>query len=571
MTMTGKEEHVFRSSFADMVKEIVVPNVSYPTFAFDCIRKNLKFLGDRAAAVDAVRGQHLLYKDVEPLAVRFASALTRKGFEKGDVMFYVTYNAALLFALQFGVWLCGGAVKGCFQKEDADEMERQMMEVKCRFILCEPETAELVKAAAGRLGWPVHYLSIDGAVEGASSVEVMASADDGSAYNKDVPIDPEEDILLIPSTSGSTGSPKGALHTHRNLVILQASLGAPLDLEREDLGGETLLWVNGNFNVGPSFMFQNSVMLGNTYVSISKFKKDSYFRFIDYHKPTHLGLYPYVANIVASCPEMEVRDFSFIKSISLVGSVVGSSTIENLSKYFLQAKFEVIYGMTETLIISSHRFGLHHKILRDPVMEARCKVKLLEVDGEVYVSCGQLYPLVEAKILDVESGNALGSGSKGRILVRSPYIMKGYIKSASPLGYQSSVDEHGWLDTGDYGFIDEDGHIYIIERLKMIFKYLMHHVSPADIERVILEHQSVESVGVVGVPDPKSTSAAKAYIVIKPGCCTTEEEIKKHVADNMPFYKHLHGGVVFTDVLPESTGGKVDRAVLLSRAIQDSK
>ncbi|XP_046395108.1 luciferin 4-monooxygenase-like [Ischnura elegans] len=149
--------------------------------------------------------------------------------------------------------------------------------------------------------------------------------------------------------------------------------------------------------------------------------------------------------------------------------------------------------------------------------------------------------------------------------------MKGYINFSNKEGFRSVVDEDGWLDTGDLGFFDNDDHLYVIERLNMIFKYLMHQVSPVDIEGVILQHPSVQSVGVVGVPNPETTSAARAYVVIKPGCRVTEEEIKAIVADNMPFYKHLHGGVVFMDKLPESRGGKVDKPALLKQAIREKK
>ncbi|XP_071453195.1 uncharacterized protein [Hetaerina americana] len=572
--MEGREEdpHAIKSPLADVLKGVVLPKVPYTTFIFDNLRKNKKILGDRAVAVDIRRNQSLLFKDVEPMAIRFASALTKRGFEKGEVFFYITYNAALLYALHFGVWLCGGAVRGCFQEEDVAEVERQMKDSKSRFILCEPETSELAMMAASRLGWPVNYFSIDGDVNGASPVEEMALKDDGSAYKKDIPISPEEDILFIPCTNGSTGLPKGAKHTHYNLVAQGVSVGAPVDLEREDLQSETTLSIIGNFNVGPFLMIQISLMFGHTFISGSRFEKDIFFKMIEYHKPDTLVLFPYLANVISLSPELKNKNLSFIKKITLGGSVIDTSILGNLSKCFPNAIINTIYGMTETLLISSNGIGVHYKILRDPEKEALLKLKVLEMDKESHISCGPLLPLVEAKVVDVESGTSLERGSKGRILVRSPFIMAGYTTSGcnqdqNPL----PVDEHGWFDTGDFGFISEDGQVYVIDRLKLIFKYLMHQVSPADIERVILRHPSVQSVGVVGLPNPETTSAAKAYIVIKPGCSATEEEIKKLVADSTPFYKHLHKGVVFTDKLPETRGGKLDRAALMKQAIREMK
>ncbi|XP_046394661.1 4-coumarate--CoA ligase CCL1-like [Ischnura elegans] len=563
MKGTGEDSLIVRSPFADLGKDLDVPNIPYPHFLFDCLRMNKKVLEDRVALMDALRKQTIMYKDIEPMAIRFASALTKRGFQKGDVFFYITYNSALLFVLQLGVELCGGAIRGCFQREEPGEVERQMRETKTRFILCEPETEKLVKMAAGNLDWPVNYFSIDGNVNGASPVEEMAYKDDGSAYNREIAINPEEDIMFIPSTGGSTGIPKGVLHTHRNVVTMQVGIGAPFDLERVNWKIRTVLAVFGNFSVASTLAVQNALIFGDTLIIISIFDMDTYFKFFDHYKPSYIALYVYLANILIKSPELESREVSFVENILLGGSVSNPSMVNAVRKKFPHAKIDAMYGMTETLIISSNIYGQHYTVVMDPEKEALCQNKVLTIDGESYVSNGVLVSMVEAKIVDLDNGKALGRHAKGRLLVRSPLIMKGYLVPSEKQGIVSKRDENGWFDTGDLGFFDEDGHLYIIERINMIFKYFMHMVSPADVEEIILQHPCVQSVGVVGVPNPETTSAAWAYVVIKPGKSVTEEEIKQHVAENMPFYKHLHGGVVFMDKLPESRAGKIDRAALL--------
>ncbi|XP_046394820.1 4-coumarate--CoA ligase 1-like [Ischnura elegans] len=569
MESTGEDSLIVRSPFADMVKDLNIPNVPYPHFLFKCLRMNQKVLADRAAVIDAFREKSLMYTDIEPVAIKFASALTKRGFQKGDVFYYITYNVALLFGLQLGVELCGGIVRGCFQQEEPGEVERLMKETKTRFIMCEPDTEKLVKMAAGNLDWPVNYFSIDGHVDGASPVEEMAFEDDGSAYNKDVVIDPEEDIMFIPSTSGSTGKPKGALHAHRDMVALLVGMGAPFDLERVNWESNTLLGLMGNFSVGSTLVVHNSLVLGDTVILMSSFDKESFFKFFDHYKPTYLAMFVYIANIVTRSQELESRDVSSVRKLLIGGSVLNPSTVEILGRKFPNAKLDAMYGMTETLSISSNIYCQHYTVTLDPEKEALCKSKVLNIDDESHVSTGVLLPMVEAKVVDVESGRIVGRRSKGRILVRSPFVMKGYLV---PPGIQMwGRDENGWFNTGDLGFFDEDGHLYIIERINMVFKYFMHMVSPADIEEVIFRHPSVQGVGVVGVPDPETTSAARAYVVIKPGKSATEDEIKQFVADNLPFCKHLHGGVVFVDSLPESRGGKLDRAVLLRLAKQEMR
>lgn len=553
------------SPFKEVAKNLVVPDVSLPTFVFRSIKLNEKILGDKPVLIDAVSGQVILFKEVEPLARRFASALARIGFQKGDVLYYMTYNAALLYVLNFGVWLCGGAIRGCYQKEEKEEIERQMKETKCRFVLCESETAPVVKWITERLGWPVKLLSIDGEVEGAMAVEDMVYKDDGCGMTEEVQINAKEDIVCIPSTNGSTGLPKGTLHTHHNIVGLLAEIGAPLDLEKFPSSLSTILSVMGNFNVGPFLSFHIAVIFGHTFISISKFDVTSFFKYIEKYKPNVIFLFPYLANWFARCQELDKLDLSCVKEITCGGSVVDKAVLTILNERLPEVKISVLYGMTETLLVSSVSFGQYF------LPGKSCKLKVQQIEDEHYVSCGPLLPFVEGKIVDIETGKVLGRKSKGKLLVRTPLVMKGYLKGPEGKGYASGVDEDGWLDTGDVGFFDEEGHLYIIDRLKSIFKYHMHQVSPAEIERVIGEHPSVLSVGVVGVPDPNTTSVARAYVIVKPGHSVTEDAIKKHVEERTVSYKHLHGGVVFVDKLPQTRGGKLDRTTLLKRAIQEMK
>ncbi|XP_046394539.1 4-coumarate--CoA ligase 3-like isoform X2 [Ischnura elegans] len=523
------DSKIVRSSFADIEKDIIIPNVSYPEFIFSCIRRNMHILGDRPALVDTVRNQSLLFKDIEPMAIRFASALTRRGFQKGDVFFFVTYNSALLFALQFGVQLCGGAARGYYQGAQADELEQHMNISKVRFILVEPGTAERVKMAAERLAWPVDYFSIDGAVEGAYPVEEMVREDDGTAYSGDVSINPKEDTLVIFTTSGSTGQPKGVLHTHHSMTALMAIVGGPFDFEREQLKGDTTLCILGNIGIGSYISVHNALIHGDTFVFVSKFEKSSFFSLFNQHKPKNLGLFVYAANEVCRSPEIDEIDVSFVKYILMTGSVVNTATAETVMKKFPHAKLDTAYGMTETLAVSSYHFFLPYKIRRGREKEVLQEIRKRKTRDDEYVSNGMLIPFAEAKVTDVESGNIVERGKAGKILVRGPCIMKGYVDSSA------------------------------------------EKVSPAEIEGVILQLPAILSVCVVGVPHPTTTSAATAYVVVKQGYSVTEEEIIKHVAENLPYFKHLHGGVIFRNQLPESRGGKVDRAALLRESTRNIK
>ncbi|KAG8224161.1 hypothetical protein J437_LFUL005545 [Ladona fulva] len=528
-----KDEIIFKSPFYKKAIGLEVPNVSLPKLLFSALDKIYDVVKDNIWVMDVIKETSYKFSDIKPLTTRFASALTRIGFKK-------------------------------------EEYKRQMLETSARFIVCDPETAPSVKWAAGQLDWPTNLLSIGGEVEGATSVEEMIETDDGTAFPHDMEINSKEDILAIPNTSGSTGVPKGAMHSHYNFISLFLSLNSCGATEMDEMIGKSVLTSMGNFGVAGLGSLCRSIASGYSNYSISKF---DHRKFVDYllkFKPSGLYIYPYVASWLARAPELNADDFSFIRRISLVGTVMDLATAKILSSKLPQMQLTQSFAMSETLILASSELTK----LSDTTSDKEEKVaglKYKKLGEEYHVSSGILLPLVEAKIVDSESRCTVGHNKRGSLWIRCPYIMKGYLRTNSAKGYVSQLDEEGWLDTGDLAFIDETFHLYVLERRNFIFKYYTHQVSPAELEAVIGEHPAVLSVGVVGIPNPITTSVARAFVVLRPGCQATEEEIKSYVAERKEFYKHLHGGVEFVDYLPENRGGKLDRNALVNRAISNKK
>ncbi|XP_046395548.1 4-coumarate-CoA ligase 1-like [Ischnura elegans] len=563
----SKDDYIFRSPFADIGEKIKIPEIPLHSFIFQSIGMNHDILGERPLVIDAQREQSILYKELEPLSKQFASALTRMGFKKGDVLFYMTYNSSLMYVLHFGVWMCGGATRGYFQREEKGEVERIMREVGAKFALCEQETSDTIKWAASQMEWPVKLLCIDGGVEGAILVEDMVYKDDGSAY-KEIEINPKEDVVFIPSTNGSTGFPKGSLITHFNYVAMLAGMGAPMKFS-SDVKHKVFLSVMTNFTNAPMLTFLNCVVRKYTFISIPKFRENEYFKYVDRYKPDVIFLFPYAARWFSRTHEVLEHDLSTVKEIIVTGAVFEHATLMQLSKKMPQTNIYVTYGSTEMLFVSCHDFSHYFAPEAAGRIVSQCS-PVVEFENENHVSCGLLLTFVEAKILDVSSGKPLGKMKKGKLMVRSPYVFKGYLQNAGK-GFKKAVDDEGWFDSGDIAFFDENNHLYVVDRLKSIFKCYMHQVSPVEIEGVIVQIPDVLSVGVVGIPNPQATSVARAYVVLKPGSKITAEEIKEYVAGRTPFYKHLHGGVIFLDKLPETRGGKIDRLSLLKHAKDNMK
>ncbi|KAG8224159.1 hypothetical protein J437_LFUL005543, partial [Ladona fulva] len=154
------------------------------------------------------------------------------------------------------------------------------METKAKFVLCDRETAAPVKRAISRLPWKVQLLSIGDVVADATSVEEMMNNDDGSQCPQDLVIDPKEDVLSVPNTSGSTGYPKGAMHTHFNLICFLANMGGPKKIDKSEVQVDALLTMMGNFSVGSLMHTSMACLFGYTVITISKFNKYSYMGYI---------------------------------------------------------------------------------------------------------------------------------------------------------------------------------------------------------------------------------------------------------------------------------------------------
>ncbi|XP_046395231.1 4-coumarate--CoA ligase-like 5 [Ischnura elegans] len=563
----GDDGTIVKSPWASHADSIVTPDVSAADYLLGALSMNQEYFKHKPWVVDVIRKKSILFSEIEPFSYRIASALTKMGFQKGDWLYFVTYEVALIYVVHIGVWRCGGAVRGCYQNEEEEEFQRQLEETRARFVLCDRETAAKIKRVINRLSWPVTLLSVGGVVTGATSIEDMIEKDDGSAFPRDVKINPKEDVITVPNTSGSTGRPKGAMHTHHNIVSFMQNMGGPKKLQKAP-ETESLLTLMGNFSVGAFMHTCMAIIFGYSLISISKYNKHSFMSHVLSYKPNSIALYHYVASWLANSGELLKHDMSFLKCIICGGSIFDISTLQKISEAIPHIKIYQSYGTSETLVVTT---------TGSPACEGGCPSiaglkKATIKEGEntrIHVTTGVLFPQAEGKIVDVDTGHALKRGSIGRLFLRCPFIMKGYMSHEGEKENTSVVDADGWYDTGDHGFFDESDNLYIVERSNLIFKYYMHQVSPVEIEAVIAEHPDVLSVGVVALPNPETTSLARAYVVRKPGKSVTEDEVLLHVAGKLEFYKHLHGGVKFVSYLPINSGGKLDRKELHDKAIKE--
>ncbi|XP_059473255.1 luciferin 4-monooxygenase-like isoform X2 [Neocloeon triangulifer] len=458
---------------------------------------------------------------------------------------------AELFLVKIGVWLLGGVVRGCYQGEIADVYAKQIKESSAKFILVDSDTINVIHTALEFLHSDVCLISLGKEpIPGTSHISKLL-ADDGSAFKKPKNINVKEDIVAILNTSGSTGYPKGVVHTHYSCVGFITNLGF---IRTES----TLLEFMINYGVGVFGLAMYFLTTGKTIYHINKFDRSQYFQQIFTYKPKSILFYPFVANWFARCEnELEVLGSRNIFNLIMIGGwVLDSKTADKLHDTLPNTHIQQVYGMTEIHFATCTKNG------EKPEKLERCVS-----EGQEFTSSGRFLPRYEGKIMDLSTGKELGPLEVGELYVRSPCIMRGYFKPGNQV--DSPIDKDGWLPTGDLGFMDLKGNVYIKDRAIFTYKYMAVFVLPTEIEAALQEHPDVQEAGVVGMPDPATNSASRALVVLKPGRKCSAKELCKFVADRLPPHKQLHGGVQFVKRLPVNKGGKLDRKALKDLAISE--
>ncbi|XP_059473279.1 uncharacterized protein LOC132195350 [Neocloeon triangulifer] len=524
--------------------------ISFADFIFEDHENRIKYYKDRPWIVDIPSGKRVTFGQVKNDAIKIASSLARKGFKQGDTLYFVTYEMAELFLMKIGVWLLGGAVRGCYQGEVPDVYAKQIKESSAKFVIIDLDTIDMIRSALELVNFEVCLVSLgDEPIPDTTHISELL-ADDGSAFNPPKNINIREDMVEIFNTSGSTGYPKGVVHTHFSCVAFIANMRF---LRTE----KSVLEIMINYGVGAFGLAMYFLTTGKTIYHINKFDRAQCFRHILTYKPSSIFMYPFLANWFARSDDelAQIRSKDFLHLINIAGWVLDPTTADLLRDKLPNTHLQQIYGMTEFF------FATCTKISEKPQKLERCVN-----EGQDFTSSGHLLPKYEGKVVDLSTGKDLGPHKVGELYVRGPGITRGYLKPGNQID-STVIDKDGWLQTGDLCFIDEKGNFYIKDRVKFTYKYMAIFVMPIEIENVLQEHPDVQEAGVVGMPNPATNNDSRALVVLKPGRKCSAKELCKFVADRLPTHKQLHGGVQFVKRLPVNKGGKLDRKALKDLAI----
>jgi long-chain acyl-CoA synthetase len=465
--------------------------------------------------------QKTTYGELFDQANRVAGWLNGKGIRKGDRVAILAKNYPQFFPLMGGIASAGAIMVPINFRLSADEIGYNLTNTQPVMIVVDPDFEKMIsnlRSACPSLrefvtfGPPTDiYISFDSLLKGQPAKPAELSGDDP---------------FIIMHTAAVQGKPRGAVISHHNLIFCTIQNIAIMGLTRED----------SYLNILPLFhiagMFGSLVMMhvGGRNVMISKFDPKVAGKMIDQEKITLIGEFPPI--LLQLLDEQTKGEFT----LSSLKNILGIDMQETIKRFesLGHGQFWLVYGQTETMGLTS-------------VCSNR------ERPG----CAGKAGPLVDIKIVD-EFDHEVEAGKVGEILVRGPLVFLGYW-GEEDLTKHTFRDE--WHHTGDAGRIDEDGYLWFAGRKaeKELIKPGGENVYPVEVEKVILEHPSVQEVSVIGIPDPKFGEGVKAVCALKPKAKLTEQELIEFVGGRIARYKKP-GYVQYVDSLPKKGDGSIDRA-----------
>jgi acyl-CoA synthetase (AMP-forming)/AMP-acid ligase II len=504
------------------------PDVAIPeTSLRPLVLRHADRLADKVAIVEAGSGRSYTYAELAANASKMGAGLHSRGFGKGDVMAILSPNLPEYPIAFLGVSSVGGVNTTLNPLYTVEEIAFQLRDSKARFLLTVPPLMEKAKEAAAKSG--VKEIFVFGEAEGATPFASLIAG----GVAPETHIDPEEDLVALPYSSGTTGFSKGVMLTHRNLVANLVQSSTVIQIGDD----EKIIAVLPFFHIyGMTVVMNASLYNGATIVTMPSFELEAFLQAIQDYRITRLFLVPPIVVALAKHPAVDKYDLSSVKVVFSGAAPLDAETAR-LCGERIGCRVSQGYGLTET----------------SPVTHAVPDNAPDIVPGSV----GYSLPNTECKVIDVATVTELGRNQDGEIWIRGPQVMKGYLNNEEAT--RSTIDADGFLHTGDIGHIDDRDEYFIVDRLKELIKYKGFQVPPAELEAQLLAHPKVVDAAVIGVLDDDGEEIPKAFVVLREPVPT--EEIMAWVAERVAPHKKIRRMEV-VDRIPKSASGKILRRVL---------
>ncbi|XP_053971888.1 uncharacterized protein LOC128872835 [Hylaeus volcanicus] len=483
--------------------------------------------------VDGPTGIEDSYEDMLDRSIKCALWLKKQGIGKGDIVATSTdvHRECLIPCLAS---LFIGAIFNAWDSDMNVHLARHFITTSEPKVLFANEESVRVALEAAKIEvFPVKVVTYGKYAGTTPFSEVLKGHDKSDVADfQCTEIDNSQDIAYILYSSGTTGLPKGVMTSHHSLLgVLQMT-------DLMNMSSSSLMWFSPIYWVSGLLLSLLSISTRRKRIITPNYQDKIACELIEKYKIGWTMLSTSMANRFVRYSGLHDYDLSSLKVLFVGGASLKKESQDLLKKHLPQTMIIQAYGMTEM-------GGLITTQVSGSSTSGSC--------GIVNVNC-------QLKIVDIDTGKTLGPNETGEICGKSVHMMTGYFKN--PEATANTIDKEGWLHSGDIGYFNEKGELFIVDRVKELIKYLGYQVTPTEIENLLQSHPGVLEAAVVGIPHPTEDEHPIAFVSKVPNMEVTAEELIKKVATTLTDHFHLRGGVQFLPSLPHTPSGKVSRKEL---------
>ena len=518
------------------------------------IRKNLsdyvaywaEVSPEREALVYGER--RISYREFDQLATRLAAGLEALGVARGDRVAIQLTTLPEYILLYMGIARRGAVMVGINPLYTADEVAYLLEVTRPRLLVSAPPFVERLEQAMARV--PVERRVLLGGGPAALGGEApgwmpweefvnLGAAGGGAgaargpgAVRREWPTDPDDPVLIV-FTSGTTGKPRGAVLSHRNIISNIAVEVRHFHLSSSD---RMVIHLPMNHVGGATEMTIGAIIAGATMLVLDRFHPQKTLELVARERATFLGQVPTMFIMELNLPDFERYDLSSLERLAVAGAPTPTEVMKRMLRI---APVITGYGMTEVA-----GFVTYTELEDDP--ETVCR------------TVGRAAPEFELKVVGA-AGQELPTGETGEVVVRGPCVTRGYYGDEAAT--REAIDAENWYHTGDMGYLDKRGYLTLAGRKQEMYITGGYNVYPPEVEEALSQHPDVLLAACVGVPDPVLGEVGRAFVVFRPGRAVEAEALRAHLAGRLAEYK-IPRYFEFKESLPMTPLGKVDKKLL---------
>lgn len=530
-----------------------IPSTAFAVTLFDGLKRHRP---SATALVDVTDGKSLTFGKFHANVETAARHLLRLGCRHGDVIAIFSPNSFQWMMVAAAGLRIGAVFAAINHLLKPGELKQQLRLCGAKFLYTVRELASIAFEVVQTTGVQTVIVNEEltsistGGVRTMSWNELQTDSDrlPSLPATTDLGVTGDDPVMIFFS-SGTTGPQKAVMLSHRNI---HAQFVISCDARVKKVRPNELMFAPFAHIKGSLFTLYDLVVGYTTHI-LPRFNLNAYLRHICDNKIDSLSVVPAIAIQLAKSPEVARYDLSCIREI-----VCGTAPLHHKLETLLRQRFPGLilrqaYGLTETAsIVTNVPTGLTAE---------QCRAKSGSVGVPLYN--------VQLKMVDPATGKVLGTRENGEIWIKSPLVMIGY--AGNPAATAATIDEDGWLHTGDIGYYDDDRFVYIVGRIKELIKYKSYQVAPTELEALLLGHPEVADAAVVGVPDAEAGELPMAFVVRRDASSISEDQLQTFVAERVAGYKRLRGGVRFVKELPRSPSGKLLRPQMIATLLSNNR